>query len=141
MKLAIVLFCAALLAGCASVFDAPTERVPYGQVTMEGKSVLVQRMGVDCSCPAIPAPDSWLKSAVLEPRDGCNNGVSQMCVRDDRRGPLTYRHERWELTTGGRHDPQASALNGCYRITVAGGEFHVGDYLCPGNSGDYRIPK
>lgn len=121
------------LGACASVFDGPP--VPYGPVTLNGKTVMVKKLGVDCMCPAIPATDSPFKGAVLPPRAGCNDGAI-ICVPES---IYVYNHEALEVSTGVRHSDTPSRVTGCYEIKSAGGEYKKGDQLCLGAFGDYRI--
>lgn len=124
------------LGACASVssiFDGPP--VPYGQVTLNGKTVMVKKLGVDCVCPAIPATDSPFKGAVLPPRAGCNDGET-ICTPES---IYVYNHEALEVSTGVRHSDTPSRVTGCYEIKAAGGEYQKGDQLCLGAFGDYRI--
>jgi hypothetical protein len=132
----ILLICLTLALGaCAgmSIFDGPP--VPYGNVTLNGKTVIVKRMGVDCMCPAIPATDSPVAGAVLAPRAGCNDG-SSICTPPS---IYVYEHEALEVATGLRHSDTPNPLSGCYDIQTGGGEYRQGDQLCVGFYGDYRI--
>jgi hypothetical protein len=125
------------LGGCASlssIFDGPP--VPYGTVTLGGKTVTVKQLGVDCVCPLIPALDSPVPGAVYRPRAGCNTGDA-ICTPPS---IYVYEHEALELTTGLRHSNTLNAFTGCYDIQVGGGDYRKGDQLCAGHFGDYRVP-
>jgi hypothetical protein len=124
----------AACAGLSPVFEGPP--VPYGTVTLNGKAVLVKQLGVDCVCPRVAVTDSWFEGAVLSPRNGCNDG-NTICSPNS---IYVYEHEVLEVATGLHHSDIPSRVTGCYNIDTAGGEYKMGDQLCWGQFGDYRLP-